>query len=139
MGNKNNSQYINTLLDIQPQITTCIITLYSRTSRKQSPKMQRLSCCAYFTELSCCETCVRAQPVAIISKQVIFARVHYSLKHSRAGADPGYFLGGDPLISCSNSTPINHIVFFFFLQNTSCIETRRSPKGGGCAPPAPSP
>ena len=29
------------------------------------------------------------------SKQVIFAHVHSSLKHSRAGADPGFFLGGD--------------------------------------------
>ena len=30
-----------------------------------------------------------------------------------AGADPGFFLGGGALISCSTSTPINHIVFFF--------------------------
>ena len=57
-----------------------------------------------------------------------------------AGADPGFFLGGGALVSCSTSTPINHIVFF--LQNTSCI---RKPQvisgggGGGCAPPAPSP
>ena len=29
-----------------------------------------------------------------------------------AGADPGFFLGGGALISCSTSTPINHIVFF---------------------------
>ena len=29
------------------------------------------------------------------------------------GADPGFFLGGDALVSCSTSTPINHIVFFF--------------------------
>ena len=28
-------------------------------------------------------------------------------------------LGGGELVSCSTSTPINHIVFF--LQNTSCI------------------
>ena len=35
------------------------------------------------------------------------------------GADPGIFLGGGALVSCSTSTPINHIVFF--LQNTSCI------------------
>ena len=56
----------------------------------------------------------------------------------RAGADPGFFLGGGALVPCSTSTPINHIVFF--LQNTSCI---RKPQvisgGGGCAPPAPSP
>ena len=53
-------------------------------------------------------------------------------------ADPGFFLGGGVLVSCSTSTPINHMVFF--LQNTSCI---RKPQvisgGGGCAPPAPSP
>ena len=36
-----------------------------------------------------------------------------------AGADPGFFLGGGALVSCSTSTPINHIVFFW--QNTSCI------------------
>ena len=35
------------------------------------------------------------------------------------GADPGFFLGGGALVSCSTSTPINHIVLF--LQNTSCI------------------
>ena len=29
-------------------------------------------------------------------------------------ADPGFFLGGVALISCSTSTPINHIVFFFW-------------------------
>ena len=30
------------------------------------------------------------------------------------GADPGFFLGGGTLVSCSTSTPINHIVFFLF-------------------------
>ena len=51
------------------------------------------------------------------------------------------FLGGGALVSCSTSTPINHIVFFC-LQNTSCV---RKPQvisglgGGGCAPPAPTP
>ena len=28
------------------------------------------------------------------------------------GADPGSFLGGGALVSCSTSTPINQIVFF---------------------------
>ena len=28
------------------------------------------------------------------------------------GADPGFFLGEGALVSCSTSTPINHIVFF---------------------------
>ena len=30
-----------------------------------------------------------------------------------SGADPGFFSGGGALVSCSTSTPINHIVFFF--------------------------
>ena len=29
------------------------------------------------------------------------------------GADPGFFSEGGALVSCSTSTPINHIVFFF--------------------------
>ena len=47
------------------------------------------------------------------------------------GADPGFFLGGGALVSCSTSTPINHIVFF--LQNTSCIRKPQviSEGGGG--------
>ena len=56
-----------------------------------------------------------------------------------SGADPGFFLaGGGALVSCSTSTPINHIVFFLFGQNTSCI---RKPQvilgrgGGGVAQP----
>ena len=56
-----------------------------------------------------------------------------------SGADPGFFLArGGALVSCSTSTPINHIVFFLFGQNTSCI---RKPQvilgrgGGGVAQP----
>ena len=54
-----------------------------------------------------------------------------------SGADPGFFLGGGALISCSTSTPINHIVFFW--QNTSCIRKPQviSGKGGGGAHPPP--
>ena len=38
---------------------------------------------------------------------------HLLLKYfKQPGADPGFFLGGDALGSCSISTPINHIVFF---------------------------
>ena len=33
-----------------------------------------------------------------------------------SGADPGFFLGGGALVSCSTSTPIKHIVFFFFAE-----------------------
>ena len=45
------------------------------------------------------------------------------------GADPGFFLGGSALVSCSTSTPINHIVFFG--QNTSCIRKPQVISGGG--------
>ena len=34
------------------------------------------------------------------------------------GVDPGFFLGGGALVSCSTSTPINHIVFFFLTPCT---------------------
>ena len=46
-----------------------------------------------------------------------------------SGADPGFLLGGGALVSCSTSTPINHIVFF--LQNTSCIRKPQVISGGG--------
>ena len=55
-----------------------------------------------------------------------------------SGADPEFFLGGGALVSCSTSTPINHLVFF--LQNTSCI--RKPPvisRGGGAHPLHPPP
>ena len=56
------------------------------------------------------------------------------------GADPGFFLGGGALVSCSTSKPINHIVFFFFCRIPVVLENRRSSQGGGeWAPPAPSP
>ena len=55
------------------------------------------------------------------------------------GADPGFFLGGGALVSCSTSTPINHIVVFFFRRIPVALENCRSSQGGGGAPPAPSP
>ena len=54
----------------------------------------------------------------------------------RPGADPGFFLGGGALVSCSTSTPINHI--FFFGRIPVVLENRRSSQGE-CATPAPSP
>ena len=45
------------------------------------------------------------------------------------GADPGYFLGGGALVSCSTSTPINYI--FFFCRIPVVLENRRSSRGGG--------
>ena len=44
------------------------------------------------------------------------------------GADPEFFLRGGALVSCSTSTPINHIIF---LQNTSCIRKPAGHLGGG--------
>ena len=55
----------------------------------------------------------------------------------RSGADPGFFSGGGALVSCSTSTPINHIVFF--LQNTSCIRKPQVISGGGAHPLHPPP
>ena len=47
----------------------------------------------------------------------------------RSRADPGFFLGGAALVSCSTSTPINHMVFFW--QSTSCIRKPQVISGGG--------
>ena len=63
--------------------------------------------------------------------------VKYLFGEADAGVDPGFFLGGGALVSCSTSTPIKHIVFF--LHNTNCIKKTAGDLGGGCAPPAPSP
>ena len=47
-----------------------------------------------------------------------------------SGADPEFFLaGGGALVSCSTSTPINHIVFFCRIPVV--LENRRSSQGGG--------
>ena len=64
-------------------------------------------------------------------------RVFYS--NIDAGADPGFFLGGGALVSCSTSTPINHIVFFFYRIPVVLENRRSSQRRGGCTPPAPSP
>ena len=53
------------------------------------------------------------------------------------GADPGFFSGGGAFVSCSTSTPINHIVFF--LQNTVCIRKPQVISGGGAHPLHPPP
>ena len=45
------------------------------------------------------------------------------------GADPGFFLGGRTLVSCSTSTPRNHIVFSFG-RIPVVLENRRSSQGG---------
>ena len=58
------------------------------------------------------------------------ARPLSSVGIPNSGADTGFFLGRGALISCSTSTPINHIVFFW--QNTSCIRKPQVISGGGC-------
>ena len=60
------------------------------------------------------------------SGSVVFRAVQ---KYIVPGADPGFFLRGGALVSCSTSTPINHIVFFG--QNTSCIRKPQVISGGG--------
>ena len=55
----------------------------------------------------------------------------------RTGADPGFFLGGGALVSCSTSTPINHIAFCF-CRIPVVLENRRS-SGGGAHPLHPPP
>ena len=54
---------------------------------------------------------------------------------SQRGIEQGriqdFFLGGGALVSCSTSTPIKHIVFFFFCRITVVLENRRSSRRGG--------
>ena len=54
-------------------------------------------------------------------------RTHYF--NGDSGADPGFFLGGGALVSCSTSTPINHIIFFCRIPVV--LENRRSSQRGG--------
>ena len=46
------------------------------------------------------------------------------------GADPGLFLGGGALVSCSTAILMNHI-YFFFCRIPVILENRRSSQGGG--------
>ena len=55
--------------------------------------------------------------------------------YRRAGADPGFFLGGGALVSCSTSTPVHHIVFFCVCRIPIVLENRKSSQGGGGAHP----
>ena len=54
-------------------------------------------------------------------------------RYACSGADPGFLLGGGSLVSCSTSTPINHIVFFGRILVG--FENRRSSGGGGVHTP----
>ena len=49
-----------------------------------------------------------------------------------SGADPGFFLGGGTLVSCSTSTPI---IVFFFCRISVVLENRRPSQGGGVRTP----
>ena len=49
-----------------------------------------------------------------------------------------FFLGGGALVSCFTSTPIHHIVFFFW-QNSSCIRKPQVISGGDAHPLHPPP
>ena len=51
------------------------------------------------------------------------------MKSHFPGADPGFFLGGVAVVSCSTPTPINHIVFFF-CRIPVVLENRRSSQAG---------
>ena len=79
-------------------------------------------------------------PFPLSSMHLPFALSPASLQHNEAcaeaGADPGFFLGGSALISCSASTPINHIAFFF-CRIPVVLENHRSSRGrgGGIAHP----
>ena len=80
----------------------------------------------------CCDT----YPVFVVA----ISSKHFfcDLKFLYSGADPGFFLGGCALVSCSTSTPINHTVFFW--QNTSCIRKLQVISGeGGAHPQHPPP
>ena len=59
----------------------------------------------------------------------------FALRHiDISGADPGFFLEGGALVSCSTSTPINHMVFFC-CRIPVVLENRRSSQGRGGAHP----
>ena len=47
----------------------------------------------------------------LVTSQLIWSKM-LKLFITVSGADPGFFLGGGALVSCSTSTPINHIGFF---------------------------
>ena len=70
------------------------------------------------TELDCRRTHVivhqsASDKLAVVHSSSLFGAESYQ------GRIQDFFLGGSALISCSTSTPINHIVFF--LQHNSCI------------------
>ena len=48
-----------------------------------------------------------------LNNKIVCLKTQGPENYSLSGADPGFFLGGAALVSCSTSIPINH--FFFFV------------------------
>ena len=46
----------------------------------------------------------------------ISVNLHSHTVNKLPGVDPGFFIRGGALVSCSTSTPINYIVFSFFAE-----------------------
>ena len=63
---------------------------------------------------------------------MLYNKCHVML-YNMQGRIQNFLLGGGALVSCSTSTPIIHIVFFW--QNTSCIRTPQVILGGGVRTP----
>ena len=86
----------------------------------------------YMSFLLSFETLLIARHVLISSQLQL--QTCFLLPMGVSGADPGFFLGGGALISCSTSTPINHIVFFCCTIPV-VLENCRSSRGEGGAHP----
>ena len=82
---------------------------------------------------SCSNLVNRCERWSKVKKQVTPAK----FDKSGTGADPGFFLGGGALVSCSTSTPINHIGFFCRIPIV--LENRRSSQGRVRTPLHPPP
>ena len=108
-------------------------SLFSRDYYGELKKLQLLSVATY--QLFYCSSVFQN----LFSSLMIFSlQSAECFFHTSQGANPGFFLGGGALVSCSTSTPTNHIVFFcripVVLENPGHLGW-----GGGGAPPAPSP
>ena len=88
--------------------------------------------CLYFYGL----TTILNFLLKVFKSFVISAKQYRNLRY-RGGSR--IFLRGGALVSCSTSKPINHIVFFFFWQNTSCIRKPQVILGRGAHPLHPPP
>ena len=112
-------------------VGSCCVRLYVATSREGHLGLIVI----YLFKAYARNTTTEAPSTSIrfCLKTEIFSRVWPT-----ARADPGFFLGGGALVSCSVYFNTNK-PHSFFLQNTSCIRKPQVISGGGGAPPAPSP